>query len=727
MRVLVVTGIWPPDVGGPATHAPEVGRRPARAWSRRRRARPRRALPPPRRRTPCTGCPGRSRSVCGMRASRSRWRASRASGRRRLRDEHGRTLGLRSPLAARRQGGGRPGVRTVPATRLVQRLVVGLPARRRGPPGGAASPLADGNAPPCGTPALSERVPARDRPHLGHRPGACAGRPERDAAAGGAVRPGSRLRRAHPCLRRAGSPQRSRSNVLVDAVARVERDVATRRRGRRRGASRRRATCRAACPLPRCAAAVEASSRCSPPPTRSSCPRSGRTSRTCSSRRSPSGRRSSRLRSAACRRSSRTGSTACSSRPATWTRSRRPSTASSPTTSSVGVYGGCGAVGGAILAGARARRARGRCSRRTLRSVKRRVLFVGRSGIASRSLPASRRSSRLSAASWTSVCSRRRRRTAPVGGRDVHARAALSRAGARRARVLAGAPVPDRTRAPGFRRTRSSPDRARRRSRTRCASARAHPCARGRRGARRLAHVHEALWIPGPAAAERHADGSQHSRCDARTRCARSRRSPPGSSASSASSLRRDFPGVHRPRAVHPRPGAAARAAGRALRRRARGLQEHRRPRGGVAARGAAGARTRSCGSSARDRARTSSASLGVRWDRELSPPRSRARSTTPGSWCCRRARKGWDVCSSRPSVVAAASSARARGLDPEPRRGRSLRRARRFERGARGGTRPRPVATGCRGAARRGRAGRRSPWLQTPDEYARRVRELVA
>src|SRR3972149_8225749 len=24
MRVLVVSGIWPPDVGGPATHAPEV-------------------------------------------------------------------------------------------------------------------------------------------------------------------------------------------------------------------------------------------------------------------------------------------------------------------------------------------------------------------------------------------------------------------------------------------------------------------------------------------------------------------------------------------------------------------------------------------------------------------------------------------------------------------------------------------------------------------------------
>ena len=24
MKVLVVSGIWPPDVGGPATHAPEV-------------------------------------------------------------------------------------------------------------------------------------------------------------------------------------------------------------------------------------------------------------------------------------------------------------------------------------------------------------------------------------------------------------------------------------------------------------------------------------------------------------------------------------------------------------------------------------------------------------------------------------------------------------------------------------------------------------------------------
>ena len=26
MRVLVVSGIWPPDVGGPASHAPEVAR-----------------------------------------------------------------------------------------------------------------------------------------------------------------------------------------------------------------------------------------------------------------------------------------------------------------------------------------------------------------------------------------------------------------------------------------------------------------------------------------------------------------------------------------------------------------------------------------------------------------------------------------------------------------------------------------------------------------------------
>jgi glycosyltransferase involved in cell wall biosynthesis len=24
MRVLIVTGIWPPDVGGPASHAPEL-------------------------------------------------------------------------------------------------------------------------------------------------------------------------------------------------------------------------------------------------------------------------------------------------------------------------------------------------------------------------------------------------------------------------------------------------------------------------------------------------------------------------------------------------------------------------------------------------------------------------------------------------------------------------------------------------------------------------------
>ena len=31
MKVLVVSGIWPPDVGGPASHAPEVA-----AWLRAR-------------------------------------------------------------------------------------------------------------------------------------------------------------------------------------------------------------------------------------------------------------------------------------------------------------------------------------------------------------------------------------------------------------------------------------------------------------------------------------------------------------------------------------------------------------------------------------------------------------------------------------------------------------------------------------------------------------------
>jgi hypothetical protein len=26
MKVLIVSGIWPPDIGGPASHAPEVAR-----------------------------------------------------------------------------------------------------------------------------------------------------------------------------------------------------------------------------------------------------------------------------------------------------------------------------------------------------------------------------------------------------------------------------------------------------------------------------------------------------------------------------------------------------------------------------------------------------------------------------------------------------------------------------------------------------------------------------
>ena len=119
----------------------------------------------------------------------------------------------------------------------------------------------------------------------------------------------------------------------------------------------------------------------------------------------------------------------------------------------------------------------------------------------------------------------------------------------------------------------------------------------------------------------------------------------------------------------------------------------------------------------------------GARWDQELARTRSRARWTTPGCSCCLRARRGWAACSSRRSVAGAASSARAPArfrissstaspallVDPDDPEAladalvRVLSDRSLAER----------LAEGARAAA--------APWLQTPEQYAQRMRELVA
>ncbi len=194
----------------------------------------------------------------------------------------------------------------------------------------------------------------------------------------------------------------------------------------------------------------------------------------------------------------------------------------------------------------------------------------------------------------------------------------------------------------------------------------------------------------------------------------------------------RRLPGVHGPRAVRragaPLPsepvalfvgvleayknvdGLAARVAARRAARPGRLAAPRRR---GHAYR---------CGRGARPRARSA---LGPR---ALVRRRSRRRSTTRGCSCCRRARRGWAACSSRRSVAAAASSGRAPARSPtssptasavcSSSRTIPLRLPTRSSRVLSDRALAERLGAGARAAA--------APWLQTPAEYARRMRELV-
>ena len=101
VKVLVVSGIWPPDVGGPASHAPEVAEYLRRPRPRGRGGDDRRRRRPPRAGYPVhwisRGAAGPARATCAARCSSAGRPA--ASGRRLL-DRHVRPHARR--LAARR-------------------------------------------------------------------------------------------------------------------------------------------------------------------------------------------------------------------------------------------------------------------------------------------------------------------------------------------------------------------------------------------------------------------------------------------------------------------------------------------------------------------------------------------------------------------------------------------------------------------------------------------------
>ena len=191
--------------------------------------------------------------------------------------------------------------------------------------------------------------------------------------------------------------------------------------------------------------------------------------------------------------------------------------------------------------------------------------------------------------------------------------------------------------------------------------------------------------------------------------------------------------GLHGSRAVR-RVGArsAARAAGRALRRRARALQGGGRARGSVAARGAAcagggaapGRARRAARGGSGSRARSSGAGSvdGVALDPEVA-----TRSTRPPFSCFRRARRASVASSWRRSAAAAPLSAAGSAASPDLVEdgvsGFSSSPATRMRSPTRS-SRCSPIARSPSGSERRRTAVQ--PWLATPEEYARRIRELV-
>ena len=386
VRVVVVSGIWPPDprrAREPCSRARRLPRR-ARSRGRGRDHRRRRA---------------RARAVSGpvgdaalaLPARRGPRRSSaplRGTARRRVRDEHDPPAAIAAGLARR------PLVVKLVSDEVFERAtrsgryardarrVPGSERRRtRRAPGGAQRPR-------CGAPDTSSaraRTCATSRSAGGSIPSRVSVLPNpaptvppcRRARRSGASsasratfsssRAGSARRRPSGCSRRARGGRtacRSSSQATGPSGQRARAAVRGARPRRRESAS---------------SAASRASPSCasSEPPMPPCSRRRGRTSRTRSWRRSRSGAPSSRPRSGVCRRSSATARTACSSRRATPLRSARRSRGSSR--ADLRERLAAAAPGSVAAYSEQAVFERSRRSSRRRRRMKKRLLLVGRS------------------------------------------------------------------------------------------------------------------------------------------------------------------------------------------------------------------------------------------------------------------------------------------------------------------------------------------------------------
>ena len=252
-----------------------------------------------------------------------------------------------------------------------------------------------------------------------------------------------------------------------------------------------------------------------------------------------------------------------------------------------------------------------------------------------RSRPASRGSSTRWRASSTSACSHRGARS-PAGDATFTLVPPFASASARRPALLAGAAGSRRAAAARLpSRRRRLPDGVRRGRGTRCAPALTRAGPHHRRGARGLADRDPAVRLSARAGCSRGLGDARRARprFAGPTRfapCRRSRRARRRARGRADARL----PGLHGSRAVHACRRSRSRASGRALRRRSRAVQEHRRPRCGVAARGAARrggvAAARRQGHAGR-RQRRSSASTAS--DGTRSSPRRRSPRALDDAW----------------------------------------------------------------------------------------------
>ena len=173
VKVLVVSGIWPPDVGGPASHAPEVARFLQARGHEVEVVVTAGGAGRPTSPIPCTGRAGRCPSGCGTSHSLAARLAPRAGRRRRLLDRHVRPQRHRgraraaaassssSPATPRSSGCVRAGPSAGDVESFQERR-----RRSRRPSAPAAARL---GAAPGGARLHAERLPARSRDRLGRR------------------------------------------------------------------------------------------------------------------------------------------------------------------------------------------------------------------------------------------------------------------------------------------------------------------------------------------------------------------------------------------------------------------------------------------------------------------------------------------------------------------------------------------------------------------------------